>query len=238
MSSRSMSSANIAGVHLKQSRRVSSPSITKILPPTLKHSFSPHCNFSVALGKARQKARMESTSMIWDERVSPLQKIHRLFHIVDAEIFPKRGILACHRFIHRVGNTAIGNMPCRPCAKLSNISDLREVHFEQRALAIAKWHRILRVLGGLIPRTACELFDHSRGLLHRRFVSLTGPRSFEFGRNVVAVLCCETLADLHTATVAMHISEPANIHENVEAELLSCAKCAQHLVVLSPVRKP
>src|SRR5450755_3591718 len=31
------------------------------------------------------------------------------------------------------------------------------------------------------------------------------------------------LHDLHTAPVAMHVAEPADVHENVEAELLSAA---------------
>src|ERR1700751_439070 len=63
MSSRSISSAKISGLHLKQRPRWSSPSVTKILPAILKQSSSPHCSFSVALGNDRQYERMESTFM-------------------------------------------------------------------------------------------------------------------------------------------------------------------------------
>src|ERR1700746_1504579 len=63
MSSRSISSAKIAGLPLKQRPRWSSPSVAKILPAILKQSSSPHCSFSVALGNDRQYERMEATFM-------------------------------------------------------------------------------------------------------------------------------------------------------------------------------
>jgi hypothetical protein len=37
---------------------------------------------------------------------------------------------------------------------------------------------------------------------------------------------CKSLHDLHAAAVAVHIAESANIHQNVEAELLATAKRA------------
>src|ERR1700685_1276377 len=60
MSPRSINSAKLSGVHLKQSRGLSRPTIAKIFPPILKHRSSPHCSFSVARGKARQNSRMIS----------------------------------------------------------------------------------------------------------------------------------------------------------------------------------
>src|SRR5271170_1621299 len=58
-----MSSAKISGVHLKVSRTRSNPSTANIFSLTLKHKASPHCSFSLASGKSRQYARMESTFM-------------------------------------------------------------------------------------------------------------------------------------------------------------------------------
>ena len=63
MPSRSISSAKLSAVHLKQNLGLeSTPSAAtvNILPPTLKHRSSPHCSFSVASGKERQYARNES----------------------------------------------------------------------------------------------------------------------------------------------------------------------------------
>src|ERR1051326_915149 len=64
MSSRSISSAKISGVHLKVRRTRSSPNTVNILALTLKHRASPHCNFSVASGNDRQYFRISSTFML------------------------------------------------------------------------------------------------------------------------------------------------------------------------------
>src|SRR5215469_7172509 len=93
ISSRSMSSENIVGVHLKHIRRVSRPSITKILPPTLKHNSSPHCNFSVALGKARQNARMESTSIPWTTGFHRFRRSTGSLTSWTRKYFPRAGYL-------------------------------------------------------------------------------------------------------------------------------------------------
>jgi hypothetical protein len=72
MSSRSTSSANFSGVHLKQSLggRESTARMAKIFLPTLKQRSSPHCRFSSAAGNERQKRRMKSTFIsvpsLWD----------------------------------------------------------------------------------------------------------------------------------------------------------------------------
>jgi hypothetical protein len=47
------------------------------------------------------------------------------------------------------------------------------------------------------------------------------------------VLGCERLLDLDAAAMAVHVAEAANVHEDVEAELLAGAEGAQHLVVAS-----
>src|ERR1700730_9315363 len=63
MSSCSTNSANLSGVHLSMSRCGTElrDSRAKIFPPTLKQRSSPHCRFSVAWEKERQKRRMDST---------------------------------------------------------------------------------------------------------------------------------------------------------------------------------
>src|SRR5690242_12045494 len=48
----------------------------------------------------------------------------------------------------------------------------------------------------------------------------------------------ELLPNLHAAAVPMHIAEAADIHQNVEAELLSSAKRTQHFIVLAAVLEP
>src|SRR5437660_10710142 len=69
MSSRSISSANTSGAHLKQSRGLSRPTMLKIFPRILKHRSSPHCRFSVASGKFRQYSRISSTFMVSPDRL-------------------------------------------------------------------------------------------------------------------------------------------------------------------------
>src|SRR5450755_1637416 len=67
MSSCSTSSTNFSGVHLNINFGGTelSDSRAKILPPTLKQRSSPHCRFSVAWGKERQKRRMDSTLIVF-----------------------------------------------------------------------------------------------------------------------------------------------------------------------------
>src|SRR5258706_12778501 len=87
MSSRSISSAKTSGVHLKQSRGLSSPSMAKIFPRILKQRSSPHCRFSVASGKERQYARMESTPVTIGRKLIPETRASHLF-----PSFPQRDV--------------------------------------------------------------------------------------------------------------------------------------------------
>ena len=41
----------------------------------------------------------------------------------------------------------------------------------------------------------------------------------------------EPLLNLNAAPVPVHVTEAANIHQDVEAELLARTKCAQHLIM-------
>src|SRR5579864_5625474 len=65
MPSISVSSAKASSVHLKQTLGGTAvkATVTKILSWNLKQRSSPHCMFSVAWGKARQKSRSWSTVM-------------------------------------------------------------------------------------------------------------------------------------------------------------------------------
>ena len=74
-----------------------------------------------------------------------------------------------------------------------------------------------------------------RGLraLHRGFVVGATLAGFDFGRRVEAMKGREILHDLHAAAMPVHVAEAADVHENVEAELLSRGKRTRHLVVLA-----
>src|ERR1700730_8613113 len=67
----STNSANFSGVPLKDRccGTELKERVAKILPPTLKQRSSPHCRFSVACGKERQKRRMDSTLILWNIRI-------------------------------------------------------------------------------------------------------------------------------------------------------------------------
>ena len=47
----------------------------------------------------------------------------------------------------------------------------------------------------------------------------------------------ESLADLDTAPVPMHIAEAANIHQDIEAKLLPGTERAQHFIVTAAMAK-
>src|SRR5215469_16878880 len=62
MPSSSVRAANDSGSHLQiiVCGTEANPTMAKILPRTLKHSSSPHCNFSVAWGNDKHNFRTES----------------------------------------------------------------------------------------------------------------------------------------------------------------------------------
>ena len=69
------------------------------------------------------------------------------------------------------------------------------------------------------------------GALHGRFVVGADSSGFDFGRRVEAVDGSEILHDLHAAAMAVHVAEAANVHEDVEAELLAGRKGTRQFVV-------
>jgi hypothetical protein len=71
--------------------------------------------------------------------------------------------------------------------------------------------------------------------LHDGVVTSThASRVYLFG-DIVSVPGGKLLPDLNAAAVPVHIAKAAHIHQDVEAELLSGAKRAQHFVVLAAV---
>jgi hypothetical protein len=68
--------------------------------------------------------------------------------------------------------------------------------------------------------------------LHRRLIIGAHAGGFDFGRRIEAMDGREILHDLDAAAMAVHIAEAADVHENVEADLLAGGKGTQQFVVL------
>ena len=66
---------------------------------------------------------------------------------------------------------------------------------------------------------------------HSSFIFGKRTSRFKLLGNVVTVLSRKGLLNLNAATVTMHVAKTANIHQNVEPELLARAKRAKHLIV-------
>ena len=82
-------------------------------------------------------------------------------------------------------------------------------------------------------RAAASFSTAVRSALHGCVVAVADSGVFHFAEHVVAVLGGESLHDLDAAAVAVHVAEAADVHEDVEAELLAGAERAQHFVVLA-----
>ena len=81
-------------------------------------------------------------------------------------------------------------------------------------------------------RAPLSQFLYRRGrTLHNLIVIPPNSGSLQFIRRIVAMPRGKFLADLYAPAMPMHIAEAANIHQNVEAELLARAKCPLHLIV-------
>src|ERR1019366_7590349 len=78
-----------------------------------------------------------------------------------------------------------------------------------------------------------NLLDRGLGALHGSFVVGADSGGLDFGRRVEAVDSREILHDLHAAPVAVHVAEAADVHENVEAELLAGGEGTRQFVVAS-----
>src|SRR5208337_5674172 len=65
------------------------------------------------------------------------------------------------------------------------------------------------------------------------FVVGADSGGLDFGRRVEAVSSSEILHDLHAAAVPVHVAEAADVHEDVEAELLAGGEGTRQFVVLA-----
>ena len=126
-------------------------------------------------------------------------------------------------------------MSGRRGAQFGDVYGLRKVHLEERALAEGKRNCVLRVLPGFLAAAPTHLPHHCVRPLHGRFVFVPRPRRLQFRRNIEAVGRRKILHDLHAAPVAVHVAEPANVHQDVESELLPRGKSAQHLIVFAAI---
>src|SRR5208282_4075436 len=140
-------------------------------------------------------------------------------------------IFGGYGFVHGIGYVAIGRVSGGRGAQFGNVDSLGKVHLKQGALAESERDRVLRVLLGLFAARLGKLLDGCSGALHRGFIVGADACSFKFGRRIETVGGREILHDLDAAAMAMHIAETADVHENVEAELLARGEGAQQLVM-------
>src|ERR1019366_5684599 len=118
-----------------------------------------------------------------------------------------------------------------PGAQLTNVNCFGEIHLEQRALAISQRDNVLRLLFRVGSIARSQL---SRGItrsLHHRIVAGGQSRRANLRWRLIAVGSRVALHDLNAAAVAMHIAKAADVHQNVEAELLTGAVGARNLVM-------
>src|SRR5208283_5529064 len=96
-----------------------------------------------------------------------------------------------------------------------------------------EWDGILRVLRGFFTSAGRKPLHRGLRALHRRFVIGAHSAGLDFGWSVEAVSSREILHDLNAAAMAVHVAEAADVHENVEAELLSGGEGTQQFIVLA-----
>ena len=157
---------------------------------------------------------------------------------MHAQIFRQRGILRRHRFIHGIGHIAVGEVAGGAGPQFGDVNHLGKIHLEQGALAEAQRNRVLRIFPRFGSACRSQLLDRARGALHHRVVVFPGARGSSSSRRVVSVFGGELLPDLDAAAVAVHVAEAADIHQDVEAELLSGAERPQHLVMAAAMAQP
>src|SRR5580693_7134350 len=75
-------------------------------------------------------------------------------------------------------------------------------------------------------------------MVHCGFISLCQAGRFDLLGHLVAVSSRIVLHDLHAAAMAMHVPEAADIHQDVEAKLLSGTKRTRDFVEAATVPQP
>src|SRR5262249_503892 len=131
-------------------------------------------------------------------------------------------MFSCYFLIDGIGHVAIRKMPGGGAAQLSNVKGFSKVHLEQRALAEGHGHQVQPGVGE--PRAGDLPFQMAlrlHGALHPAVITRPEPGCRDVGWSVVSVVRSECLLDLRTTSVAMHVAEPADVHENVKAKALA-----------------
>src|SRR5581483_4321621 len=82
-----------------------------------------------------------------------------------------------------------------------------------------------------------KVVDDCDHVLHELVVVISLSRGIDFVGDVVTVPGSESLPDLNAAAMTVHIAKSADVHEDVEAELLTSAKWPEDLIVLAAVPK-
>ena len=144
-------------------------------------------------------------------------------------------MLRRHRFVHGIGHVAVGEVAGGAAAQFGDVDGFREIHLEQGALAEAQRNGILGSVFGFFGGALSQEVHGGRGLLHDGVVALADASAVQFFGSIVAVASGESLPDLDATAMAVHVAEAADVHEDVEAELLARAERAQHLVVAATV---
>src|SRR5579864_263448 len=152
---------------------------------------------------------------------------------MHAEIPRQRRIFFLHFFIHRVCHITIRSVPGRPCTQLRDVNRFRKIHLEKRALAEAEWDRILGILIRLWTMGPCKCSYCPGCVVHRRLVARERAGRLKFDRDLAAMPGRKVLLDLNASAMAVHVAETADVHQDVETELLARAETSKHLVVPS-----
>src|SRR5882724_12467171 len=169
---------------------------------------------------------------------SPLQQIHWLSYIDNPKILPQRRITRRHRLIHRISHVPIRSMPRRRRPQFRDVHGFGKIHLEQRPLAEGQRNRVLSILPSLITTARGELLHRRLRALHSRLVLRPHPRRIHFRWRIKAVDGRKVLHDLYTAAMPVHVAKAADIHQDVETELLPGRKGTQHLIMLAAMPQP
>ncbi len=124
-------------------------------------------------------------------------------------------------------------MSTRAGTQLGDVNRLGEIHLEERALAECQGKQVIGSVR--IGRGLSHLRRGLSGAVHDVVVALLDAGAANLVGHVVAVQGGEVLADLDAAAVAVQVAIGADIHQDVEAELLPGGESAQKLVVLATV---
>ena len=139
--------------------------------------------------------------------------------------------------IHLPGDAAIGDVALRRAAQFGNVERLGKIHLEQRAATRSQRQKILRGFFRLWNVGARQGVERCVSLANRIFIRLAQVGVGDQLRHIVAMQIGETLDRLHAAAMAMHVAEAADIHENVEAQLVAGRKGARQLIMAAAMAR-